>query len=420
MNGATIVRGIGASAEVVVDVAVSGMEESFGAEIVFAVDPPVATITAVNASEGIVISDTEGMKVTQGGFPPAKRGAYGSVTFTTDPDYDGTKFTISIASFNAFESDAEAGRMLVAAGAPLVVNKPLPTLTAPEGDVMIMPGGEASVMVTAAGFDGDVTFDGAAEDGTVTATEPGEVPVTATDGIDPETASATINFVWGALTATSDADAAVMVMPGGRGMVTVTAEGQAEGATVAFALGEGAEGVALTDNPVSVEFVWGPLTASATEAEDGTVTVSASGAGMGTVTATVGDVTSDPVEVSFAWGALTLEGPADEVPIGPDGGMATLTVTGQADGAEVSITSDNDAVTVDGNTASASSAATATLTATVGDAPPSNSITIKFVPSLQTEMAEVVIPRGESATAMFTTAGFPEGANIKFTVTAQY
>ena len=29
-----------------------------------------------------------------------------------------------------------------------------------------------------------------------------------------------------------------------------------------------------------------------------------------------------------------------------------------------------------------------------------------------------MIPRGESATAMFTTTGFPEGANIKFTVTA--
>ena len=211
-DGATIVRGIGASAEVVVDVAVSGMEESFGAEIVFAVDPPVATITVVNKPEGILISNTEGMKVTHVGLP-AERGAYGSVTFTTDPDYDGTKFTISIASFNAFEGDAEDGKMSVAAGAPLVVNKPLPTLTAPEGDVMIMPGGEASVMVTAAGFDGDVTLDGAAEDGTVTASAPDEVTVTATDGIDPETASATINFVWGALTATSDADAAVMVMP---------------------------------------------------------------------------------------------------------------------------------------------------------------------------------------------------------------
>ena len=52
------------------------------------------------------------------------------------------------------------------------------------GDVMIMPGGSATVTVTAAGFVGDVTLDGAAEDGTVTATEAGEMTVTATDGID--------------------------------------------------------------------------------------------------------------------------------------------------------------------------------------------------------------------------------------------
>ena len=39
----------------------------------------------------------------------------------------------------------------------------------------------------------------------------------------------------------SDAEAAVTVFPGGSGMVTLTASGQAEGATVTFALGEGAK-----------------------------------------------------------------------------------------------------------------------------------------------------------------------------------
>ena len=376
--------------------------------------------------------------------------------------------------------------MTVAAGAPLVVNKPLPTLTAPEGDVMIMPGGEASVMVTAAGFDGDVTLDGAAEDGTVTATEPGEVTVTATDGIDPASASATINFVWGALTATSDADAAVMVMPGGSSSVTVTAEGQAEGATVAFALGEGSsEGVTLDaetgivsasgpgtrhglvtvtawvgdvgSDPVSVEFVWGALTLTSDadaavtvlpggsgmvtlttsgQAEGATVTyalvegaegvtldaetgtVSASGAGMGSVTAWVGDVGSDPVSVVFEQGALTLSVDMTEVAIGPDGGSATLTASGQAEGAEVTFAlAEGSAATLDGATVSASVATTATATASVGDVV-SNAVEVAFVPSLHSETPTVTFDDfGTTAEASVTAIGFPEGAEIRFRIT---
>ena len=37
----------------------------------------------------------------------------------------------------------------------------------------------------------------------MTADAPGEVTVTASDGIDPESASVTINFVWGPLTLTA-------------------------------------------------------------------------------------------------------------------------------------------------------------------------------------------------------------------------
>ena len=166
-----------------------------------------------------------------------------------------------------------------------------------------------------------------------------------------------------------DAEAALVVMPGGSNSATVTSEGQAEGATVVFALEEGSsEGVAL-------------------DAETGVV--SASGPGTAIVTAWVGEVGSNAVTVEFEWGPLTLEGPA-EATIGPDGGMATVTVSGQAEGAEVAFAlAEGSAATLDGSTLSASVATTATVTASVGDVM-SNAVEVAFVPSLWTDTASVV------------------------------
>ena len=90
---------------------------------------------------------------------------------------------------------------------------------------------------------------------------------------------------------------------------------------------------------------------------------------------------SEPLlTVAFVWGELTLEGPA-EVAIGADGGSATLTVTGQADGADVMITSGQRCCDCGWLYGIGGVAASAMLTASVGDVM-SNSVEVKFVPSL--------------------------------------
>ena len=399
-GGASIVRDVGAGADVVVNVAIPGLTANVGGgEITFSVDPSVATIKAVTPDMSVVKS--EGLKLVLV-VPPMmlQGGALGSVTFTTDADYDGGMFTIGVESLELLTTD---GRMSVAAGAPVVVNKPLPTLMGPEDDVMIMPGGSASAMVTAAGFVGAVTYEGADEDGNVTATEPGEVTVTATDGIDPATASATITFVWGPFTATSDAEAAVVVMPGGSNSATVSSEGQAEGATVAFALEEGSsEGVAL-------------------DAETGVV--SASGPGTAIVTAWVGDVGSDPVSVVFEQGALTLTSDADAaVTVLPGGsGMVTLTTSGQAEGAEVTyaLVEGAEGVTLDAEagTVSATGAGMGSVTAWVGDVG-SDPVSVVFEQGALTltsdaDAAVTVLPGG-SGMVTLTTSGQAEGAEVTY------
>ncbi len=388
-GGATIVRGVAAGGTVEVAVAVGGMTGAYGGSMTFVVEPAVATVSNVAPAEGLLIVNQSGMSVTLAG-PPMDRGNFATVTFTAN---DGGMFSISVSSFDIFTTP-DADKEAATPGAPLVVNKPLPTLMGPDGDVMIMPGGEASAMVTAAGFDGDVTFDGAAEDGTVTASAPGEVVVTATDGMDPESASATINFVWGDITVSADPEGPVTVMPGGSGSATLTTSGQAEGADVMYRLEEGSEGATL----------------------DG-ATVSASGAATAIVTAWVGDVGSDPVTVMFEQGPLTLEGPA-EVAIGADGGMATVTASGQAEGAEVTYAlSEGSDGTLDGATVSANVAGTATVTASVGDIV-SNAVEITFVPSLVADMTEVTIPRDGPAMITATAYGFSADANVNFIVTA--
>ena len=208
----------------------------------------------------------------------------------------------------------------------------------------------------------------------------------------------TIVFEQGALTASADPEGPVTVMPGGTETVALSASGQAEGAEVAFRLEEGSEGATL----------------------DGAM-VSASGAATAIVTAWVGEVGSNAVTVEFVWGELTLEGPA-EAAIGPDGGSATFTVSGQADGAGVVFDVQGEGVEQSQEgatlTLTAGSATSATVTATVGDAPASNSVSVAFVPSLHTETPSVMFDDfGATADASITAYGFAEDANIRFRIT---
>ena len=399
--------------EVVVDVAVPGLTgATTGAEIVFMVDPAgAAMLTGVMPAEGLRRAPMDGdmsLKLTVVGLPPVmlEGGKYGSVTFTLGED--ATEVTISVASLTVFTADGM--KRSVGGGMPLTIVQLDPYLEASVSEpVTVLPGGSGMATVTAMDVgDLEVAFalgEGSSEgvtlasDGataTVSASGAGTAIVTATVGprsITPD--PVTVEFVWGPLTLTaSDADP---VKPGGSSSVTLTVSGQAEGAEVSLALGEGAEGVTL-------------------DAEAGTV--SASGAGMGTVTASVGDVMSNSVDVVFEQGPLTLTADATEVAIGADGAMATLTASGQADGADVvfeGATENDDGVSA---TVSASVASTATVTASVGDVM-SNAVEVSFVPSLQTESTEVVFDDfGASASASVTAVGFDEGAVIKFSYEA--
>ena len=361
-------------------------------------------------------------------------GGSGMVTLTASGQAEGAEVAFALSEgAEGVTLDNEAGT-LTATGAGMA------TVTAMVGDVesnavdvvfeqgaltlssdadaavTVAPGGMGMVTLTASGqaegaevafalSEGaeGVTLDSAT--GVVSATGAGMGTVTAMVG-DVASNAVDVVFEQGALTLSSDADAAVTVAPGGMGMVTLTASGQAEGAEVTFALSEGAEGVTLAS-------------------EGATATVSASGAGMGTVTAMVGDVASNAVDVMFEQGPLMLSADATEaeIPYG-DSGMVMVTASGQADGADVVFSSDNEAVTVTENedgtsaTVSASSAATAMITAAVGDVM-SESVTIAFVPSLYVEMEEVEVPLdGSPATAVVSTVGFPPGATITFNTTS--
>ena len=111
-GGESTVNQVDAGAEIVVDVTVSGLTgQTAGAKIVFMVDPPVAAITGGMPAEGlgIVASETSGMQVVVAGLPMMLAdGNFGSVTFTTGPDYDGSTFSIS-ASATVFTTAGDSG-----------------------------------------------------------------------------------------------------------------------------------------------------------------------------------------------------------------------------------------------------------------------------------------------------------------------
>ena len=274
----------------------------------------------------------------------------------------------------------------------------------------VLPGGSASATVMASGQaegaevvfaleEGSegVTLDGA----TVSASGAGTAIVTAWVG-EVGSNAVTIEFAQGALTAAlaEGSEAMNTVLPGGSASATVMASGQAEGAEVVFALEEGSEGVTL----------------------DG-ATVSASGAGTAIVTAWVGEVGSNAVTIEFAQGALMLSDPGDAIIPYGESGSATLTASGQADGAEVEFTVEGEGVTAasDGATVtvSASAPTMAMVTAAVGGVM-SNTVEVAFVdapPELRTETPTVTFADfGETGEATVTAVGFPEDAQITFKI----
>ena len=112
------VSGIVASQDIKVKVAVAGVTGTAGAEMVFAVNPAVATITKVEPATGLGVLERDGMRIVLGGIPTTlSDGHYATVTFTTNPDVLQTAFTIGVTKFEVFNTDGS--RMAVGAGAPL-------------------------------------------------------------------------------------------------------------------------------------------------------------------------------------------------------------------------------------------------------------------------------------------------------------
>ena len=98
------VSGIVASQDIKVKVAVDGVTQTAGAEIVFAVTPAAATITDVEPAAGLGVLERDGMRIVLGGLPTMLSGGhYATVTFTTNGDVTAeTEFSIGVASFEVF------------------------------------------------------------------------------------------------------------------------------------------------------------------------------------------------------------------------------------------------------------------------------------------------------------------------------
>ena len=119
---------------VVVDVAVSG-GPIFKADVTFVVEPPVAALNplASSAAAGLQVTGIQGMSVGLIGL--SADGSLGSVAFTTGADYDGSPFTINVASVSlittAGKTSATIGDAVMASGGPV------PELVTADGETEI-------------------------------------------------------------------------------------------------------------------------------------------------------------------------------------------------------------------------------------------------------------------------------------------
>ena len=403
--------------ELVVNVAVPGLAQATtGAEIMFVADPAgSASISGVMPADGLQEAPMGGamaLKLTVVGLPPVTLdgGSYGSVTFAVDPD--ATEFSIGVASLTVFMADGTT--RAVGGGEALTVIQLSPYLDASVSEpVTVLPGGSGMATVTAMdvgnlevafalgeGSSEGVTlaFEGATA--TVSASGAGTAIVTATVGptLTPDPVS--IEFVQGPLTAASDAEAALVVMPGGSASATVSASGQADGADVMYKLEEGSEGATL----------------------DG-ATVSASGPATAIVTAWVGDVGSNAVTISFV-PSLHTESTTVTFDDFGETASASVTAVGFDEGANIRfrITGGAGFATADGAatwTVSTDKAGDVTMVAEDDMGNATAPLTISFVnpdPYLTAdpEIADVIIPDGGEVVVTVTATGL--GDDISWTV----
>ena len=399
---------VNAGDNVVVDVAVSG-GPIFKADVTFVVDPPVAAITGGMPAAGLQVTGIQGMSV--GFIGLSADGSLGSVAFTTGADYDGSPFTINVASASLITT---AGRTSATIGdAVMASGGPIPELVTEDGVTEITFedfGTEASVSITAMNFEEGAEIDysyeatadfQAMEDGAslmITTASAGTVTVTATDGTS--SASLTLTFMDRDpyLTA-SEED--VIIPEGGMKSVTVSAKGL-----------EGAVTYAISSSG----------TAAITSDTDGDmVTITGSGMGGATVTVTASDASFTTEEISILFRAMPTVGGPDETVTVPQTmvgtAMAMVVATGFPDGADITFNVDPAehpylSMSQDGNVLTLMATGTVSVSVTASGAGVTTSaVAVSFTQTLPSPPANVVVQDNPGDNGHYIMLSFANSAN---------
>ena len=422
-DGEYDVNHVGASQDIVVDVAVNGLTDAVvGAEITFEVDPAgAAMLTDVVPATGVSVpvGGIDGLNITLISPPMVlDGGSFGSVTFATGADYDGSAFAIRASSFNVLTATGMRMPVSSGSGGTLKVNSFSPFLEASATAVEVPYGETATATVTAMDTQGEAVMftvdpaDAGAVDGdtvTLSATGDATVTVSATArGVDLGTV--TVVFTKAPPELQTESTTVMFEDFGTPASASVTAVGFDEGAEIKYTY------TASTDFQ-AVEDASGVMI---TTADPGTVTVTATdGTDSASLTITFSNpdpyLTSDPDpadviipeggEASVTVSAAGLEGAVTymisrtsgtaTVTANTDGGMVTLTASGEGS-AKVSVTASAGGMTTD-----------------------AISVLFRAMPTVGSDAPDVVVvPQAEvpSAMAMVVATGFPEGAEIAFNV----
>ena len=374
-GGESAVNQVGAGADVVVDVAVSGVTAAVaGGKITFSVDPSVATITGL-MPDARVASESSGLNLVIA-FPPMTLtdGNLGSVTFTTNDDYDGSTFSIGITSLELFTT---GGVVSVAAGDPVMVNDFSPSLEADATEVEVPYGETATATVTAMDTGGEAvefTVDPAdagtvSDDGnsvTVSATGNATVTVSATAG-GVATNSVTVVFTKAPPVLMTESTEVVFDDFGAMASVSVTAAGFDEGAEINFTYEATADFQAMEDGSSLTIMTGAP----------GTVTVSATD-GTDSASVTITFSNPDPYLTASETDVIIPEGGEKSVTVSATGleGVIVYQISKTEGTAAIAADTDGGVVTL---TASGEGSAMVSVTASAG--------------GMTTEAAEYSVPR---------------------------
>ena len=416
-GGESSVNQVGAGAEIVVDVAVDGLTGmTTGAEITFTVDPAVAAITGEVPAGGLIVAPGgDGMTVTLIGAPTMlEGGSYGSVTFTTGADYDGSTFSIS-ASVTVFT--ASGLKAPPATGDPVVVNAFSPSIEASATAVEVPSGETATATVTAIDTEGEAvefTVDPAdagtvSDDGnsvTVSATGNATVTVSATAG-GVATNSVTIVFTKAPPVLMTESTEVMFEDFGASASASVTAAGFDEGAEIRFTYTASTDFQAVEDGSSLMITTGAP----------GTVTVTATD-GTASVSLTITFSNPDPYLTASETDVIIPEGGEASVTVSATGleGVITYAISRTSGTATVTANTDGGMVTL---TASGEGSAMVSVTASAGGmTTEAVDIIFREMPSVTTGDEPIAVPQATvpSAMAMVVATGFPEGAEITFNV----